>query len=80
MSIPEIYKVQLKESEDTASVQRALRYVHQQAPNVTYTDVEPTADKVPFGGIVIHDDGTNRRIYLNTGKGKVGYISFTATI
>ena len=80
MAIPEIYKVKLKDPEDNASVQKAMRYLHDRAPNVTYTDVAPTADKVPFGGIVIHDDGTNRRVYFNTGKGKVGYISFTATI
>ena len=66
-----------KEQGDTSSVQRALRYLHTQAPNVTYTKVAPTKDQVPFGGIVVHDDGANRRIYFNTGSGAVGYATLT---
>jgi len=80
MSVPELYKVNLKEPQDTASVQTALRYLHQQTTPTTFTTVEPTADQVPLGGIIVHDDGTNRRVYFRTGAGKVGYISFTATI
>lgn len=77
MGIQELYKAG---DNNPATLQKIFKYLHDKSTPISYTTVAPTADKVPFGGIVIHDDGTNRRIYLNTGQGKVGYINFSATI
>lgn len=71
--IQEIYKA----PQADAGVQKALSYLHKQAVPVTYTSTAPTKDQVPFGGIVVHDDGTARRIYMQTGAGAVGYATLT---
>jgi len=76
--IPEIYKVSGNDVKSLESAtQKAFRYLHTQAPNVTYTTVAPKKADVPFGGIVVHDDGANRRVYFNTGNGAVGYTTLT---
>ena len=71
--IQEIYKAPKADQE----VQKALSHLHKNAVPVTYTTTAPTMAKVPVGGFVVHDDGTNRRIYMRTGKNSVGYATLT---
>lgn len=78
MSVPELYKV--TDIKTPVAIQKAFEYLHKQTTPVQFTTVAPTADKVPQGTIIVHDDGTHQRLYFRTGKGKVGYIAFTATI
>ena len=73
MSIPELYKA----TKADPSVQKALSYLHKNTTPITYTTTAPTVDKVPFGGVVVHDDGINRRVYFHTGQGAIGYIPIT---
>ena len=70
--IPEMYKI--IDSKDTASVQKALQYLHSQALPAVYTTTVPTTGEVPQGAVVIHDNGlgtTGQHVYIRTGKSNV---------
>ena len=68
----------MKETE-LNTMQRILDNIHNQAVGTSYTDDPTKASALAEQGkIVLLDDGCNRRIYMKTGKGFVGYINLTA--
>lgn len=66
---------QLTDTNDLANMQKIFDNIHEQAMGIIHTDKEPTADTVPAGKIVVYDNGTNRRVYIRTGKEGVGYFT-----
>lgn len=74
--IEEVYRV--SDTKDLATLQKALQHLHSQATNWSHTSEEPTAATVPFGTVVIYDNGSGtKRLYVRTGKDNVGYVALT---
>lgn len=71
MGIEQVYKV--KDSD----TQKALEHIAGQAIALQTTDTQPILTTVPFGVVVIFDDGTTKRLYVRTGKDRIGYIVLT---
>lgn len=71
MGIEQVYKVQ-----DT-DTQKALEHLAGLAVGLQTTETEPDVKTVPFGVVVVYDDGTTKRLYVRTGKDRIGYITLT---
>lgn len=74
--IEEVYRV--SDTKDLAAIQKTLQHLHSQATAWSYSDEEPTIKTVPFGAVVVYDNGAGtKRLYVRTGKDNVGYVSLT---
>jgi hypothetical protein len=58
--------------------ERVLAHIQEQAVGVTYSKTVPTIKEVPYGKVVIHDDGAGtKRIYFRTGEDNLGFVNLT---
>ena len=73
--IDKVYQV--VDPSDAASVSKTFDSIYEQATGLIHTDTTPTSGAVPFGKLVIYDNGTTRRVYVRTGKEGVGYFTLT---
>jgi len=91
MSIDEVYQINTNAADETSTLKKALSNIHEQAIGSQYikgnalgTDLP---SDIPAGKVVIYDNGTIRRLYVNTGQKHddgsgnqvptIGYISLT---
>lgn len=73
--IEEVYKV--ADPLDSSTVNKALQDLAGKAAGFSYAKKEPTAKTVPFGSVVVFDDGSTKRLYIRTGEDRVGYITLS---
>ena len=93
MSIDEVYKINTNVADETSTVKKAFSSIAEQAVGAQYIKGDPdlagsdVPTQVPSGKVVIYDNGTIRRLYVNTnqlhddGSGNliqtIGYVTLT---
>lgn len=61
-----------------AALDQILTSIHQQAVGMIFTKTLPVLATVPFGKLVVYDNGAGTKaIYLRTGLGNLGHVALT---
>jgi hypothetical protein len=78
--INEVSKIPAITSENLPLLQKILSDINDQAVGMTYVTSEPSDKEVPYGKLVVYDDGTNKNVYYRTGKDDVGSLALPSGI
>ena len=79
MSIDKLDNLTAFTEDQIPIIQKILDSIQEKAVGIIYTDVAPAASTVPWGKIVIFDDGSSTRtLSIRTGKDAVFDVNLTA--
>jgi hypothetical protein len=66
------------DSHPDPQTERILSHIQDSAVGVSYSKTIPALKEVPYGKLVIHDDGAGtKRAYFRTGEDNLGFVNLT---